>query len=103
MRENVNKIIEDLKRDNFKSPVSLKKRFRKKFHLGEYQQLGFEVKINFKKPLDEKEFTQFTNNFLEQAVEKNDLLFGGGGSGETGWRGVLHHNKNHCSATAEQK
>ena len=41
--------------------------------------LGFEVKLIFKQNISEKEFDKVTDSFILEAIEKNDLMFGGGG------------------------
>ncbi len=56
----------------------LKRRLRKKFHVGEFQKSGFEVFVNLKSDLNETEFDKFFDDFID-VIEQNRLLFGGGG------------------------
>ena len=54
----------------------MKRRLRKKKHLGEFKLLGIEILIK----LNSKDaFNQFHNDFILQAVEGNGCSFGGGG------------------------
>lgn len=57
----------------------LKRRLRKKFHLGEFQEFGFDVSINFKAEIDEVISDKFWVEFINE-IEKNDLICGGGGN-----------------------
>lgn len=54
------------------------RRLRKKLHLGEFQQLGFEVSITLKPDLGIDNLDCFLDEFILDAIEKNDLAFGGG-------------------------
>ena len=54
------------------------RRLRKKLHLGEFQQLGFEVSITLKPDLGIDALDRFLDDFIRDAIEKNDLAFGGG-------------------------
>ena len=54
------------------------RRLRKKLHLGEFQQLGFEVSITLKPDLGMDALDRFLDDFILDAIEKNDLAFGGG-------------------------
>lgn len=56
----------------------LKKRLRKKKHLGEFQEFGFEVTVNFDKGFNKNKFDKFRHDFIFE-IEKNKLLCGGGG------------------------
>ena len=56
----------------------LKRRLRKKYHLGEFREFGFEVAIEFENNLSEKLFDKFYDEFIEE-IENLELLFGGGG------------------------
>ena len=57
------------------------RRLRKKLHLGEFQQLGFEVSISLKPNIGVADVDQFLDEFILDAIEKNDLAFGGGSDG----------------------
>lgn len=52
------------------------RRHRKKRHLGEFREFTVELKIELRPGTD---FIQFLNDWIENAVEANDLQFGGGG------------------------
>jgi uncharacterized protein len=54
----------------------MKKRLRKKRHLGEFIKWGAPIAIVRKHKDD---FDSFLDNFIEQAIERNGLYFGGGG------------------------
>ena len=57
------------------------RRLRKKLHLGEFQQLGFEISIDLKPDLASDELDRFLDQFILDAIEKNGLAYGGGTSG----------------------
>ena len=57
------------------------RRLRKKLHLGEFQQLGFQVSISLKPNLGVADLDQFLDEFILDAIEKNELAFGGGTDG----------------------
>ncbi len=40
---------------------------------------GFKVKLVFENGLSEQDYDSITDEFIMDAIEKNDLLFGGGG------------------------
>ena len=73
----------------------LKRRLRKKFHVGEYQEFGFEVFVSFNPQLTEAEFDEFLDDFID-LVEANKLLFGGGGKEES-WEGFITSAKKFAS------
>lgn len=54
------------------------RRLRKKLHLGEFQQLGFEISITLKPNLEVDDLDYFLDEFILDAIEKNELAFGGG-------------------------
>lgn len=54
------------------------RRQRKKKHLGEFQQLGFHVEAAAPRRPSEAERDDFVDRFLTEAIEANDLVFGGG-------------------------
>ena len=58
----------------------MKKRLRKKYHVGEFVQYGFEVEIHLKENTDENEREEVMWAFIIEAIEPNHLLAGGGGS-----------------------
>lgn len=55
----------------------MRKRLRKKKHLGEFREFGVEVRIEVKPAADHD---SFLDDWIIQAVEGNGLQFGGGGS-----------------------
>lgn len=75
----------------------MRKRLRKKRHLGEYRQLGFSLQCKFGSVLSPEAFDQFTDAFLAEAVERHGLIFGGGGSPSSGWHGLLCRNHRYAS------
>lgn len=79
----------------------LKRRLRKKYHLGEFQEFGFEVLVELNPDLSEEEFDKFLDDFIDE-IERNDLLFGGGGNTKK-WEGFVTSDKKYTSPTEEQK
>jgi hypothetical protein len=57
------------------------RRLRKKLHLGEFQQLGFEVSITLKPDLGIDALDRLLDEFILDVIEKNELAFGGGTDG----------------------
>jgi len=55
----------------------MRKRLRKKLRRGEFQELGFELRFRLDPTLGEEEVDRFTDSFLLQAIEANDLMCGG--------------------------
>lgn len=78
----------------------LKKRLRKKYHVGEFQELGFEIFTKLKFKLSENEFDKFVDDFIEE-IGANKLLFGGGG--REAWEGFITSAKRFSSPTEEQR
>lgn len=54
------------------------RRQRKKLHLGEFQQLGFEVTARLASSLTEEDSDKLLDAFIEECVEPLGLSFGGG-------------------------
>ncbi len=67
----------------------MKKRLRKKRHLGEFQEIGFEVSFTFEPGATIEEDNDLLFAFLDYAIEDNGLLFGGGGR-DGSWSGVAY-------------
>ena len=69
----------------------MKKRIRKKKHLGEFQEIGFELEFTFDigSTIDEENKVLYA--FIDHAIEDNNLFFGGGGEGGL-WSGVAYAN-----------
>ena len=63
----------------------MKKRLRKKLHLGEFQEFGFEVTYRFIPNLSDNQLDQFIDDFIAEAIENNGLCCGGGGD-KNEWR-----------------
>ncbi len=74
----------------------LKRRLRKKFHLGEFQEFGFEIFVKFKSDLNENEFDKFLDVFID-LIEENKLLFSGGG--KENWEGFVTSASKFASPT----
>ena len=79
----------------------LKRRLRKKFHLGEFQEFGFEIFIKFAPSMTDINFDQFYDDFID-LVEANKLLFGGGGDSKT-WEGFFSSAKKFASPTEDKR
>jgi len=67
----------------------MKKRIRKKKHVGEFRESGFELVFQFEPMLTAEQGNQLLDDFLENAIEANDLYFGGGGR-DGRWSGVAY-------------
>ena len=57
----------------------MKKRLRKKKHLGEFTEWGRQLVIMRNR---EEGFDEFLDAFIEEAIESNGCYCGGGGNGE---------------------
>lgn len=66
----------------------MKKRLRKKRHMGEFQELGFEVVIS----LIDKSLDSFLDSWVVDAIDKHGLNCGGGGTAEKYEFIVCRHN-----------
>lgn len=67
----------------------MRKRLRKKRHLSEFQELGFELTFRIQGSEDVEQETDLLFEFLEGAIEANGMYFGGVGK-ECRWSGVVH-------------
>ena len=81
----------------------MKKRLRKKRHLGEFRQTGFSVDCRIRSGLSAAEFEEFTDQFIVQAIEGNSLVFGGGGSPNRNWSGVVCRDDRYDSTTSTDR
>ncbi|WP_155514828.1 YggL family protein, partial [Pseudomonas savastanoi] len=54
------------------------RRLRKKLCVDEFQELGFELNLDFKQELDDKAIDAFLDAFLKEAMEANGLGYVGG-------------------------
>ena len=66
----------------------MRKRLRKKLHLKEFQELGFEITCSFVPNFSDADFDSFIDEFIDEAIERNGLQFGGGGDRKE-WRGFV--------------
>jgi uncharacterized protein len=57
----------------------VKKRLRKKLHVGEFQELGFEVRFQVADNVSYDAFDTVVDAFISQAIEAHGLVCGGGG------------------------
>lgn len=70
----------------------MKRRVRKKLHVGEFQELGFEIRCLFIPDFSDNAFNAFIDEFMTQAIESQGLSFGGGGD-TTRWGGFITLNR----------
>jgi len=57
----------------------MKKRLRKKLHVGEFQEFGFNLTIKFTEENTNEALDTFVEAFLDEVIDPNGLDFGGGG------------------------
>jgi uncharacterized protein YggL (DUF469 family) len=57
----------------------VRKRLRKKLHVGEFQELGCEVRFQVVDNLSHDAFDTVIDAFISQAIEAHGLVCGGGG------------------------
>ncbi|MBL9139247.1 MAG: YggL family protein [Verrucomicrobiales bacterium] len=81
----------------------MNRRLRKKKHLGEFRQFGVSLECRFHPGLSPQMFDRFTDEFIGAAVETRSLLFGGGGSAELGWSGIVSTSRRYDSLTEEDR
>jgi uncharacterized protein YggL (DUF469 family) len=62
---------------------SRSRRLRKKLHLDEFQEFGFEISFSLPENLDSEELNDFFDQFITEAIENNGLVFGGGIGGNS--------------------
>lgn len=79
----------------------LKRRLRKKLHLGEFQEFEFEVSVDFKKGIGEIQFDKFWHEFVGE-IEKHGLVCGGGGDYNS-WQVVVTSGRKFASPTSSDK
>ncbi len=58
----------------------MNRRLRKKHHLGEFKQLGFQLRADFRPDVSESDIDAFFDRWLD-VLEKHDLLFSGSAGG----------------------
>ena len=56
----------------------MRKRLQKKLRLGEFQEFGFELRFRLDPALSDQEVDRFTDSFILQGIEANDLMCGSG-------------------------
>ena len=95
--------LEVAKRNRSGRICCMNKRLRKKKHLGEFRQMGFSAECRLRSGLSSAEFDKFTDEFIAQAIEANRFVFGGGGSPDRGWSGVVCRDHSHDSTTDGNK
>jgi uncharacterized protein YggL (DUF469 family) len=66
----------------------VRRRLRKKKHLEEFQELGFDVHVELSGDLGDAEFHAFIRRLID-AVEARHLAFGGGGGGGKAFDGFV--------------
>jgi uncharacterized protein YggL (DUF469 family) len=81
--------------------TTMKKRIRKKKRVGEFQELGFMLAFRFQKDISVTERNALLDRFVEEAIEPNGLVFGGGGLDE--WEGFVRSDKPRGSATEDHR
>lgn len=74
MRGKLDRLIHDLKRENFTRTPKLKRRLRKKLRLGDFQELGFEIKTQFKSDLTEVDFDRFLMILSKMQSKETDCF-----------------------------
>ena len=67
----------------------MKKRLRKKKHLGEFAVLGVSIRVRCHEGTSEAAFDELFDAFLFETVESAGLSFGGSGSAASGFTGVI--------------
>jgi len=58
----------------------MKKRLRKKLHLGEFKELGFRVALTFSQEMGEAGLDTFVDNILDEVCEGRETRCAGGGN-----------------------
>jgi len=79
----------------------VRKRLRKKLHVGEFQELGFAVRFRVTDNLSHDAFAAVVDAFISQAIEAHGLLCGGGGENPA-WS-VFVTRKERGSVTEEHR
>ena len=80
----------------------MKKRLRKKYRVGEYQEFGFALELELAQEGKGGEAPEMLQRFLNDAVEANQLCASGGGHGNK-WQFFLCSCTRHGSVTEEQR
>jgi uncharacterized protein YggL (DUF469 family) len=61
----------------------MRKRLRKKLHVQEFTELGFDLSYRLRPGVSAEEADSFLDRFLADAIEVNNLRCGGGGQGDS--------------------
>ncbi|CAB3753789.1 YggL family protein [Paraburkholderia humisilvae] len=77
------------------------RRQRKKLHIGEFREIGFQVTADLSRALNEGQRYALIDAFLEQCIEANGMLFGGGINRDMD--GYIVADGKRKSATEEQR
>ena len=77
------------------------KRLRKKLYVDEFKVMGFEIDMAFIENAAEEQLDEFLDSFLTM-IEKNNLIFVGGGTRET-FSGFVTPDERYASATESDK
>jgi uncharacterized protein YggL (DUF469 family) len=67
---------------------TMRRRLRKKKHLGEFQELGFAVRAGLRAGLSGSDLEAFFDRWID-AVEARQLAFGGGGGYDNKFEGFI--------------
>jgi uncharacterized protein len=59
-------------------PANRSKRLRKKLHKGEFMEFGFSIAFSLPKEMDANTEDAFIDRFLTEAIDVQNLFFGGG-------------------------
>ena len=79
----------------------MKRRIRKKLYLGEFQELAFELKADFKESLEDEALEALLSDFVDFVESRNlDYM---GGFGETWIEGTIMAHKRYGSPTEEDR
>ena len=78
------------------------KRLRKKLFVDEFKIDGFEIDMRFVDTITEEAMNDFFDEFLADAIEANDMVFGGGGDKE-GFSGFVVPAARYESATDKER
>jgi uncharacterized protein YggL (DUF469 family) len=78
----------------------MRRRLRKKLHLGEFREYGFELSYELRPDVKDDEADSFLDSFIGE-IESNGLFCGGGGKGSS-W-GFLVYRDGRGSAREEHK
>jgi uncharacterized protein YggL (DUF469 family) len=81
----------------------MKRRIRKKKHLGEFRQFGFSLACRFHASVSPEQFDRFVDEFIIEAIEAGGLAFGGGGDPARKWSGIVCRAHRYDSITEKEQ